>query len=355
MELRQCGDSDLKLSVLGAGCWAFGGGKYWGDQSQKDADAVVQRSVELGINYFDTAEVYNDGASESSLGVALKGVRREDVVVGSKISPSNCEPATLIEHCEASLKRLGTDYIDIYMVHWPIHPHSVGHFTDDQGVIADVPSTEAAFETLGKLQEQGKIRHAGVSNFGADWLERAQATGVTIAVNELPYCLLTRGIETEALPYCRTHGVGVIGYMVLMQGVLADLYPTLADVPEWQRRTRHFSCTRSELTRHGGPGAEDETNQALADIRAIAKECGMTMVEVAVKWAVANKAVTCALVGARNRTELEANVRAVSEPLAPEIVEKLNAVTAPVMEALGPGFDYYESVENDRTHIPDGM
>ncbi len=352
MKLRTCGQSDLKLSVLGAGCWAFGGGEYWGEQNRKDVQDVVCRAVDLGVNYFDTAEMYDNGASETALGEALKAVRRDDVVVGTKVSPSNCYPGTLVEHCEASLQRLDTDYVDLYMIHWPIHPHSIRHFTDDAAVIENPPSVDAAFETMSKLRDQGKIRHIGVSNFGADWLRRAQATGVGIAVDQLPYSLLTRAIELEALPHCRETGVGVIGYMTLLQGLLADVYPTLADVPRWQRRTRHFDCKRCELTRHGEAGAEDETNQALADIRAICTECGMTMPEIAVKWAVANEAITCALVGARNVTELEANVAAASSPLPAEIVDKLNKATDALLAKLGPGSDYWESTENDRTRVP---
>lgn len=348
MERRRCPNSDLTLPALGAGCWAFGGGEYWGEQNQKDVDEVVNRSLDLGINYFDTAEVYNKGASEASLGMALEG-RRGEAIIGSKISPSNCHPGALREHCDASLGRLRTDYIDLYMVHWPIHPHSIRHFTDDEAIIKNPPAVEDAFETLTKLREEGKIRHIGVSNFGVDRLKEAQAICPDIVVDELPYSLLTRATGLEILPHCERTGVGVVGYMTLLQGLLADIYPTLDDVPPWQRRTRHFNCERCELTRHGEDGAEDETNQAFADIRSICAETGMTMPEIAVKWAVANKTLTCVLVGARNIKELEANVKAVAEPLPGEIVEKLNKATDALLAKLGPGFDYYESTVDDRT------
>lgn len=348
MERRRCPNSDLTLPALGAGCWAFGGGEYWGEQNQRDVDEVVNRSLDLGINYFDTAEVYNKGASEASLGMALEG-RRGEAIIGSKVSPSNCHPGALREHCEASLGRLRTDYIDLYMVHWPIHPHSIRHFTDDEAIIKNPPAAEDAFETLTKLREAGKIRYIGVSNFGVDRLEEAQAICPDIVVDELPYSLLTRATELGILPHCERTGVGVIGYMTLLQGLLADIYPTLDDVPQWQRRTRHFNCKRCELTRHGEEGAEDETNQALADIRSICAETGMTMPEIAVKWAVANKTLTCVLVGARNIKELEANVKAAAEPLPGEIVEELNKATDVLLAKLGHGFDYYESTVDDRT------
>ena len=349
MELRSCGNSDLKLSVIGAGCWSFGGGDYWGDQNQRDVAEVVHRSVELGINYFDTAEAYNDGRSEQSLGEALKDLVRENIIVGTKISPSNCYQDSIIEHCDGSLRRLNTEYIDLYMIHWPIHSHSIRHFTNDENVINNPPKIEEAFETLLKLRDAGKIRHIGVSNFAPNRLKEARNFCDDIVVNELPFSLLTRAIEWETLPYCQKNKIGIIGYMTLLQGLLADIYPTLNDVPQWQRRTRHFHHRSCNLCRHGEEGAEVETNRALDEIRTIAKDCGMTMPEVAVKWAIANEAITCALIGARNAKELEANVKATTEPLSNEIIEKLNAVTNPLKNKLGLSFDYYESTANDRT------
>jgi myo-inositol catabolism protein IolS len=349
MEHRRCGRSELELSVLGLGCWEFGGGDYWGEHSQKDAVEVVHRAVDLGITYFDTAEVYNEGRSEASLGAALRGIPRDKVVIGTKVAPSNAEPQALAAHCDASLRRLETDYIDLYMLHWPIHPQAIRHFTADERLISHPPSSDSAFETLGRLRQQGKIRHIGVSNFGADRLRQVQQFGLPIVVNELPYSLLARAIEFAILPYCRQTGTGVIGYMALLQGLLADVYPTLAAVPPQQRRTRHFDSAGSALARHGGPGAEAETAQALTDIRTVAREAGLTMSQLAIKWTLANPDVTCTLAGSGKVRHLEDNVKAAAEPLSPEIVARLNSVTRPLMARLGPSFDYYESPENDRT------
>jgi aryl-alcohol dehydrogenase-like predicted oxidoreductase len=328
------------------GCWAFGGGEYWGNQNQDDVNRTVRRAVELGVNYFDTAEAYNQGRSEESLGLAIRGLSRDRLLIGTKLSPNNAHPAAIVEHCDASLRRLQTDYIDLYMVHWPIAPHSIVHFDGD----AACPSAAVAFETLATLRRQGKVRHVGVSNFGVEYLEEARAAGAEIAANELPYNLLCRAIELEILPHCRCCGVGVIGYMALMQGLLASLYPTLADVPLWQRRTRHFGPARAgELCRHGQAGAEEETARTLADIRAIAVEQGMTLPEIAVRWAIAGDGITSTLVGARNVAELEANVRAASAPLDPDVVARLNAASEPLLRKLGPSFDYYEHTDHDRT------
>lgn len=347
MEKRICVNSGIELSVIGTGCWAFGGGEYWGAQNQKDVDDVVHASVDLGINYFDTAEVYNDGRSESSLGEAIRGIPRDKLIIGTKVSPSNCYKETLKQHCEASLKRINTDYIDIYMIHWPIHPHSIRHFTNDISIIENPPDINSALEAMHDLKQQGKIKNFGVSNFSSNRLKPLPVS--EIAVNELPYNLLCRAIEYDALPLCRERGIGIIGYMALLQGILADIYPSLEDVPVMQRRTRHFNCKNNKECRHGEEGAEEETNAALNGIRELCRESGLSMAEISIKWILDNPAVTCTLVGSRNRSELTENVKAVKDPLNKMIKEKLNRISLPVMEKLGNHFDYYEGSINDRT------
>ena len=350
MELRRCGTSDLALSALGMGCWAFGGGEYWGKQDQSDVNDVVCAAVDLGLNYFDTAEAYNDGRSESALGEALAGVPREKVLIGTKVSPSNARPATLTEHCEASLRRLRVDYIDLYMVHWPITRIGIKHFTSDPGLIENPPSVAEAFATLGQLRQQGKIRYVGVSNFGVDKLDEARASGVPIVVNELPYSLLARAIECAVLPHCHRLGVGVIGYMPLLQGLLAEIYPTLNDVPVMQQRTRHFDSRRpGSLARHGGPGAEQETDEAIEAIRGLARANGTKVPDLAIRWAMGGPGLASVLAGSRSVAELKANVASARQPLDPGLRTKLNAVTQPLLAKLGPSFDYYENPKDDRT------
>lgn len=346
METRKCGKSALELAVLGLGCWPFGGGKYWGGQDQRDVNQVVQAAVELGINYFDTAEAYNDGASEESLGIAIGAVPRDKVIIGTKISPSNTRPDALAAHCEQSLARLGTDYIDLYMVHWPITAKAIAHFTAEP---LTPPAVEEAFAALRKLQEQGKIRFIGVSNFAPNRLQEALDTRTEIVINELPYNLLCRAIEYEALPYCVRNRVGILGYMALLQGILADSYPSLDDVPTWQRRTRHFDARKCAEVRHGESGAEPETNAALEAIRRIACDYGRTMPELAIQWAIANPALTCVLAGSRNVGELTANVRAAEHPLPQEALARLDRATVALKRKLGPSFDYYETGAGDRT------
>lgn len=331
---------------MGLGTWSFGGGEYWGAQSQADVDQVVGRAIDLGLTYFDTAEMYNAGASESSLGLALRG-RRDRVLVGSKISPANAAPAVLREHCEASLRRLQTDRIDLYMMHWPIHSDSVRHFTKDESVIANPPSTREAFLALAALQREGKIRHIGVSNFGVKQLGEVLALGVTLAVNELPYNLLMRGIEAEILPFCRAQGIGVIGYMTLMQGVLAGDFASFDELPPIRTRTRHFSGRRAG-SRHGEAGFEAETMAALQAIRAMADEQNVPLPDLVLAWVLANPGIGCVLAGCRNLEQLEENTRARDLKLPPAVLARLNAVTEELRQKLGSNPDFYQGRAHTR-------
>ncbi len=340
----------MELSVLGIGCWAFGGetSDYWGEQSQKDVNEVVHAAINLGVNYFDTAEGYNAGRSESALGVAMRNVYREKLVIGSKVSPSNCYEHTLIEHCEASLKRLGTDYLDIYMIHWPLHGQSIEYFTNDQEIIDNPPDTIDAYAALLRLKDEGKIRHIGVSNFSRKRLDDFPSLE-PIDVNQLAYNLLSRAAEIETLPFCQEQGIGVIGYSSLMQGILTDAYPELDDIPPNRRRTRHFNSARTDVCRHGESGCEKEFLAAMAAIRQIATESGFSMRDLAIRWSFAHPAITCSLVGCRNVKQLKQNAEVLSQSLSPDLVEALNRATQPVRDVLGNHLDYYQSAENDRT------
>lgn len=347
MKYRSSKNCPLEFSVLGTGCWSFGGGEYWGNQDQSDTDRVVRASVDAGINYFDTAEAYNEGRSELSLGKAIKGIPRESILIGTKISPSNCYKNTLIRHCEDSLNRMNTGYIDLYMIHWPLNPWSIKHFTSDKQVIENPPAIEEAIEGLRILKQQGKIRYYGVSNFRHSYLKKFPSG--EIAANQLPYNLLCRAIEYDVLPSCLENGIGIIGYMALFQGILAGLYPSLDEVPVWRRRTRHFNSKGNPECRHGENGEEEETTLALDHIRRISHDAGLSMSDIAIKWILENPAITCSLAGSRNIGQLEANVKAIEDPLDKEIKAGLDRITRPLMEKLGNHFDYYESAENDRT------
>ncbi len=356
LEKRPCGSSGPELSVLGLGCWQFGGGDYWGDSNQENVDRVVRTALDAGINYFDTAEMYNDGRSEEFLGKALQGTARDHVIVGTKIWPTHLHPQTLRTHCEASLQRLDMDTIDIYMIHWPCHARTYPLFVDSavMGVTLEadhttVPSLEDAVGTLLTLQAEGKIRHLGVSNHAVERLEEIRHLGGEYVVNQLGYNLAWRGAEYEILPHCEKTGTGVIAYMVLLQGLLTDRYASLDEVPDWYTRTRHFRADRSPKTRHGEVGAEAQLLEALEGLRALAAECGSTLADLAVQWAVAGPGITCALIGTQSTDRLHQAVQAASRSLAPEVLKHLDALTQSLKEQLGPSLDIFEGVANDRT------
>ena len=332
MGKRACGKSGIEVSPLGIGTWSFGGSEndYWGAQEDRDAEAVVYGALDRGVNFFDTAPVYNNGRSEETLGRILKG-RRAEAVIGTKLPPENAEPSILRKTCEESLRRLKTDTIDIYMVHWPIRGHSV----------------ERAFDTLMDLKEEGKIRAIGVSNFGVRDLDEALATGAEISVNELMYNLLSRAIEVEIAPLCVRRGIGILAYMPLLQGILSGKHANLDAIAPLRLRTRHFRGDRPGA-RHGGPGVEQEVTPALDGVRRIAKEGGYDMADLALAWAVHKPGVVAALAGTRNLQQLEANCRAASLRLPADVIAGLDAATEPVLRKLGGDADYWESTVNSR-------
>jgi aryl-alcohol dehydrogenase-like predicted oxidoreductase len=333
MERRGYGSSGFTLPVLGIGCWAYGGGEsdYWGPQDQKDVDGVVARALDAGINYFDTAEAYNEGRSEEALGRALKG-RRKQAIIGTKVLPAYTEPSALRQHCEASLRRLSTDFIDIYMVHWPI---------------VDQP-VEGAFTTLAGLQAEGKIRSIGVSNFGVHQLQEALSTGARIEVNQLCYNLLSRAIEIDLMPFCARQKIGILAYSPLAQGLLTGKFRSADEMPPARTRTRHFRGDRPG-SRHGEAGAEDEMFAALEGLRQVAQELQAPVAQVALAWCLGRPEITCALPGIRTAGQLEENQVGALLKLTPEIKARLDQLSLVLREKLGASPDYYQGRNDSRT------
>ena len=346
MEKRACGKASLELAVMGIGCWSFGGGAYWGAQDQKDVEAVVKTALDAGCNYFDTAEMYNDGESERSLGKAL-GRRRAEAIICTKTGPQNAHRTDLRRKCDEALARLGSDYIDIFMIHWPFDRPSTRQHTSDQAVLKRPPMAAEAFGALMELRTEGKIRYIGVSNFGVQQLTEALATGADIAVNELAYNLLARAIEHRIAPLCRERGVGIIGYMPLMQGLLSDKFSTFDDMLPERTRTRHFSSRRAGV-RHEEPGFEAETMEALKAIRIIACDAKLSVSRLAIAWAAAHPAITCVLAGTRNSQQVEDNIQGTDIQLSDPIMRALDAATRPLMEKWGPSPDLWTNAANNR-------
>jgi aryl-alcohol dehydrogenase-like predicted oxidoreductase len=199
-----------------------------------------------------------------------------------------------------------------------------------------------------ELRREGKIRHFGVSNFGARQLAEAVSGKIPVVCNQVPYSLLSRAIEWEVMPACAGAGIGVLGYMPLMQGLLTGAYGSAEELPPNRARTRHFRGDRPG-SRHGEPGFERETFAAIAAVRAIAAREGVTMESLAIAWSVARPAVACAITGARNAAQLEENARAAATPLAPGLVAELDAATDVLKRAMGKSVDLFESAAASRT------
>jgi len=330
------------------GCWPFGGGDYWGEQSQQDVNNVVGAALDMGVNTFDTAEVYNNGESERSLGKALKGRRNEAIVI-SKISPSNCR--NVRQHCVDSLRRLGMDYLDVYMLHWPINTLAVKHFTSNEQIIESPPTIVEAYDQLAGLKKEGLIRSIGMSNFGHTQMEEVVATGVQVDVNELTYNIVSRAIEAEIVPYCMDQHISIIGSMGLQQGLLAGIYRTVDDVPKHQAHSRHFAHFRgAETSRHGEEGAEREIFEVVYRLREIAHGLNIHIAQLSIAWILKKSFMASTLIGSRNIDELKMNMEACTLVLPDEIETFIDQISLPVLEKLGNNPDYYEHRSKSRIY-----
>jgi len=348
--MKTLGKSGIRVSSIGMGCWAYGGGAYWGEQSQSDVNEIVGAALDRGINFFDTAEMYNDGASETSLGKALVG-KRAMAVVATKISPANCGRDRLEKHLDASLKRLQTEYIDVYMLHWPINPKSIQHFTSDPATLANPPTVTEAFALLMEMQRKGKIRSIGVSNFGKTQLEEVLATGARIDVNEMAYNIVSRAIEKEIVPCCENNGISIVGSMALQQGLLAGLFAKPEDIPPAQVHSRHFKQERGGAqSRHHEAGAEEEIFALLAELRRMAGELNMPLAQLSLAWVLNKRFIASSLVGSRNIRELDANLVAADTVLPPDVIAAVDRLSLPVLEKLGYNADYYENTAHSRIY-----
>ena len=325
MRYRTLGNSGIEVSQMALGCWPFAGGRVWGPQDDKDSIAAVHASLDSGVNFFDTAEGYDDDSnSEEVLGIALEG-RRHEAVIATKISPSNFDPDVLVEHCDVSLKRLRTDYIDLYQIHWPNH---------------DVPVSET-MEVLLKLLDAGKIRSIGVCNFGPVDLTDIVACG-EVVTDQLPYNLLWRPLEFAIKPTCVANGVGIICYSPLAQGMLTGRYSSADEVPAGLSRSRHFSSER-ELAIHGEGGAEDATFEAISRVVEIAEGAGEHPATISLAWLLEQEGVTSLLVGARDTGEVALNIPAFDYELPADVESELSAATSDLKEALGDNADMWHS------------
>jgi aryl-alcohol dehydrogenase-like predicted oxidoreductase len=307
MRTRKLGATDLNLSTVGLGTWPMGsvyGGMTWGPQDDQASINTVIRAVEQGINWLDTAPAYGRGHSEEVLGMAFRKLTRRPIVVtkcGSTWDETGkaafrLDQASVRAQCEASLKRMGIDTLDLYLVHWP-NP---------------IEYMEEGWRTCSELVKEGKIRYIGVSNFTIEQMDKLQPIH-PIAAMEPPYSMIERRIETGILDYCRQHHMGVIIYSPLQQGLLTgtikveDLAPN-----DFRRANPHFKEPELIL------------NLKLAgDLTPIARKYNCSIAQIAIAWTLRKPEVTAALNGARDPSEIEDSVKAADIILADNDIEEI--------------------------------
>jgi aryl-alcohol dehydrogenase-like predicted oxidoreductase len=305
MTLRTLGRSDLKITPIGIGAWAIGGGQWefaWGAQDDTESIAAIRAGLDRGINWIDTAPAYGLGHSETIVGRAVKGLAKRPYVFtkcslvwdeSRKIS-HNLKAASIRREAEASLKRLGVDGIDLYQIHWPAwagNPES-----------ASPGSIEQAVAEMAKLKAAGKIRNIGVSNFNAAQMQRAQNVAPITSLQP-PYSLLFTDVETSTLPFALSRQIGVIVYSPMASGLLSGAMTRerIAGLPEddWRKNSPNFQ--EPLLSR----------NLRLVEIlRAIGQRQNATPGEVAIAWTLLNPAVTGAIVGVRSAQQVNGVVGA---------------------------------------------
>jgi aryl-alcohol dehydrogenase-like predicted oxidoreductase len=307
MEYRRLGTSDLRVSVIALGTLAMGGRAY-GPVNDGDSIATVRRAIELGVNFIDTSDNYGLGHAEEIVGTAIKG-RRNDVVLATKGGTPwdeqgrialDCSPEAITRSVEDSLRRLGTDWIDLYQIHSPD------------------PETpyEDTVRALERLVQAGKTRHVGLSNFWMGEMEEWLSFG-GIASNQMPYNFLHRDIEQAALPFCREHGIGVIAYTPLLMGLFAGRITSRAEFGQGDHRAFYPQFQGEPLAQCLG---------LVECLRPLAEERGMTIAQLALSWVVSRPGVTCAIPGAKRPEQVEENAAAGEQLLTEAELERIDRI-----------------------------
>jgi aryl-alcohol dehydrogenase-like predicted oxidoreductase len=317
MQTRVLGNTGVKVSPLCLGAMMFG---KWGNPDHGDSVAIIHKALDAGINFIDTSDVYSAGESEEIVGQALSGGRREHVVLATKAHAAMGQDPNqqgnsrrwLIRECENSLRRLGTDYIDLYQIHRP------------------EPET-GIDETLGALTDlirAGKIRYAGSSTFPASQIVEAQWTAQRrgrerFVTEQPPYSLLVRGIETEILPVCQEYKMGVIPWSPLAGGWLSGRYRKNSDLPVSNRAQR--LPQRYDLTLPGNQAKLDAADQ----LGALADDAGISLVHLAIAWVMNHPAVTAPIIGPRTMEQLDSQLGAADVVLTGDVLDQIDKIVPP--------------------------
>ena len=327
MQFRKLGPSGLEISVIGLGTWAIGGGDWkfgWGDQDESSAIGAIVRAIELGINWIDTAAIYGEGRSESLVAKAMEAIPVADrPIVATKcgrVALGNGEIGkclrrdSVIAECEASLRRLKTDCLDWYQMHWP-EP-------DDE--------IEEGWQTLVELKQQGKVRHIGVSNHSVSQMIRLQAIHPITSLQP-PYSMIARDIESEILPFCGQQNIGIVCYSPMGKGLLTGKFTA--------ERVAALSSNdhRSKDSRFHSPQLEVNL-EFVSKLTALAKLLGWSVTDVAIAWTLRRPELTSAIVGARSPQQIEQTVTAGDRALEAASIQVISDAIAQrdrQLDALG--------------------
>jgi len=313
MQTRQLGNSDLKITPLGVGAWAIGGGGLqfsWGPQDDADSVAAIHAALDRGINWIDTAAVYGLGHSEEVVGRALQGRSNKPYIFTKctlvwdpndpkKEVTRTMKRESIRKECENSLRRMGIDVIDLYQIHWP----------DPD------PEIEEGWAAVAELQKEGKVRWIGVSNFKPAQMDRARAIAPITSLQP-PYSILSPDVEAEILPYCAQHNIGVIVYSPMKSGLLtgAMTRQRIQEMPEDDFRQRTVNFKEPLLTR----------NLNLVErMREIGNRHGRTPGEVALAWVLRRPEVTGAIVGLRSAKQVDGVIGAGDFRLTESEIEEI--------------------------------
>jgi aryl-alcohol dehydrogenase-like predicted oxidoreductase len=320
MKTRKLGNSDLQISQVGFGAWAIGGSGWdfaWGHQEDADSIAAMHRSLDLGVNWIDTAAVYGIGHSEEMVAQALKDWRGPRPYVFTKcalrwdeeghVTP-NHSAESIRGELEGSLRRLEIEVIDLYQMHWP---------PSDNG-----PGLEEAWKTMADLQKEGKVRWIGLSNFNVEQIKRAEKIAIPTSLQP-PYSLIRRQVEKEILPYCKQRGIGVITYAPMASGLLtgAMTRERAAALPPDDFRSKNPEFRDPRLSKN---------IELVERLRNVGARHGRKPGEVAIAWVLSNPAITGAIVGARNAKQAEEIMRSGDLELSSEEIAEIEGAAAAV-------------------------
>lgn len=321
MQYRKLGESDLEVSAITFGAWAAGGW-MWGSTDRNEAIEAIRASYDAGVTSIDTAPVYGQGTSEEIVGEAIRGISRDKVQILTKFgmrwdlargdfamhSKNNngqdidvykyAGKESIIYECEQSLKRLGTDYIDLYQIHWPD---------------STTPINET-FEAVSRLIEQGKVRFAGVCNYNAQQIEEAEKT-LELVSDQIPFSMVNRGVEEETVPYCIKNNKSILAYSPLERGLLTGKITPGYQFQEGDHRAGH---------KHFQPDFIEKTNALLDHIKPIADRHNATLGQLVLRWTIERPGITVALAGARNANQAIQNARSAEINLSREEINHIS-------------------------------